>query len=104
MFRPIISTQLQQIIEMCYKINNTGQLWGEPKDMPAVILQFNGDTGYLDLYVYPDGKYNKLSLKHIFRDVELDKDDAPEKLEEIIKILDLTYHNKKLKEKCVNGD
>lgn len=102
MFRPIVSTYLQQIIEMCYKINNTGQLFDEPKDMPAVILKFNGDTGFLDLYVYPEGKY-RLSLRHLFRDVELDKDDASEKLEEIIKILDLTYHNKKLKEKMING-
>lgn len=103
MFRPIVSTQLQQIIELCYKINNTGQLWDEPKDMPAVVLRFNGDTGYLDVYVYPEGKY-RLSLWHIFRDVELNSDTASEKLEEIIKILELTHHNKKLKEKMFNGE
>lgn len=96
MFRPIVSTQLQQIVDLSYKINNTGQLWDEPKDMPAVVLKFNGDTGYLEVYIYPEGKY-RLSLQRIFRNVDLDTDSASERLEEIIKILDLIYYNKKIK-------
>lgn len=98
MFRPIIATQLQQVIELAYKINNTAQLDGTPKTLPAVIINFHGDTGWFDVFIYPEGRY-QLPMRHIFKEVNLSKEIAPEQLDEIIKILDLTYTNKKIKEK-----
>lgn len=101
MFRPIIETQLQQIMELSYKINSDAQVDSVPKNLPAVIIKFNGASGWLDIWIYPDGKV-QLPMRHFFKDVDLSKDNASVQLEEVIKMLEFIYHNKKVKEKEYN--
>lgn len=102
MYRPIIATQLQQIIDLMYKINN--QKYGSDADMPLVSVVFNGDTGWLDVRIHPKGAATKTN-QHIFKDVNLFKENkASEQLDKIIKLLDLIYIEKKEKEKELDGE
>lgn len=102
MYRPIIATQLQQIIDLMYKINN--QKYGSDADMPLVSMEFNGRNGWLDVRIHPKGSATKTN-QHIFKDVNLFKENkASEQLDKIIKLLDLIYIEKKEKEKELDGE
>lgn len=102
MFRPIVATQLQKVIELAYKINDVAQLESVPRNLPAVVIKFDGAGGWLDVWIYPDGKY-ELPMRHIFKDVNLSKDDAYLHLDELINILEIMKDNKYSKETRYDG-
>lgn len=102
MYRPIIATQLQQIIDLMYKINN--RKYDKDANMPLVSMEFNGGDGWLDIRIHPKGSATKTN-QHIFKDVNLFKENkASEQLDKIIKLLDLIYIEKKEKEKELDGE
>ena len=102
MYRPIIATQLQQIIDLMYKINN--QKYGSEVDMPLVSMEFNGSSGWLDVRIHPKG-FETGTTQHIFKDVNLFVENkASTQLDKIIKLLDLIYIEKKEKEKELDGE
>lgn len=95
MYRPIVSTLLQQIIDLVYKINN--QRTEELSNLPAATFEFNGMSGWLDVRVFsnrsnfPGCNYNHLEV-NLF-----DDENPAERLEKMISTLDLIYEEKKLK-------
>ena len=95
MYRPIVSTLLQQIIDLVYKINN--QMTEELSNLPAATLEFNGMSGWLDVRVFSNGNhFTQGGYSHL--EVNLFDDENPaEKLEKMISALDLIYEEKKLK-------
>ena len=102
MYRPIIATQLQQIIDLMYKINN--RKYSDGAGMPLVSVEFNGSNGWLDIRIYPKG-WRTGPVKHIFKDVNLFAENkASTQLDKIIKLLDLIYIEKKEKEKELDGE
>lgn len=102
MYRPIIATQLQQIIDLMYKINN--RQYADDTDMPLVQAEFSGSNGWLDVRIHPKGSATKIN-QHIFKDVNLFKENGvSEQLDKIIKLLDLIYIEKKEKEKELDGE
>lgn len=101
MYRPIIATQLQQIIDLIYRINNCK--YASNSYMPLVSVEFQGSSGWLDVCIHPKGSGTG-SAQHIFKDVNLFKEDkAPAQLDKIIKLLDLIYIEKKEREKELDG-
>lgn len=96
MYRPIVSTLLQQIVDLVYKINN--KMIDEFSNLPAVKLEFNGMSGWLDVRVFSNVNnfFNHGGYSHL--EVNLFDDENPaEKLEKMISTLDLIYEEKKLK-------
>ena len=95
MYRPIVSTLLQQIVDLIYKINN--QMTGELSNIPAATFEFNGMSGWLDVRVFSNGNhFTQGGYLHL--EVNLFDDENPaEKLEKMINVLDLIYEEKKLK-------
>lgn len=95
MYRPIVSTLLQQIIDLVYKINN--QMTEELSNLPAATFEFNGMSGWLDVRVFSNGnRFTQGGYSHL--EVNLFDDENPaEKLEKMISALDLIYEEKKLK-------
>lgn len=95
MYRPIVSTLLQQIIDLVYKINN--QRTEELSNLPVATFEFNGMSGWLDVRVF-------LNRNHFtqwgdsYLEVNLFDDENPAaRLEQMISVLDLIYEEKKLK-------
>lgn len=95
MYRPIVSTLLQHIIDLVYKINN--QRTEELSNLPAATFEFNGMSGWLDVRVFSNGNcFTQGGYSHL--EVNLFDDENPaEKLEKMISALDLIYEEKKLK-------
>ena len=99
MYKPIVSTLLQQIIDLVYKINN--QRTEELSNLPAATFEFNGMSGWLDVRVFSNGnRFTQGGYSHL--EVNLFDDENPaEKLERMISALDLI---KEIKIKRVKGE
>ena len=100
MYRPIVSTLLQQIIDLVYKINN--QRTDELSNLPAATFEFNGMSGWLDVRVFSKGMFSNGNCftqggySHLEANL-FDDENPAEKLEKMISALDLIYEEKKLK-------
>ena len=102
MYRPIVSTLLQQIIDLVYKINN--QRTEELSNLPAATFEFNGMSGWLDVRVFSNGNcftqngncFTQGGYSHLEANL-FDDENPAEKLEKMISALDLIYEEKKLK-------